>query len=395
MLSRPDSRPASGNHPEQRDGPGQGCWNPPREPRVARVTIVLPAQASGLAGIHPEGFLRFTPSIHSSCLVLMALCLLLAPALARATACAGDSTVTGSATFYNYAPSTGACSYVGNDFSPNVVAVGPADYAGSRMCGRMLRVTGPLGTVDVRVVDRCPSCAAGDLDLNAPAFAAIANPLAGRVTVQWHVVADEDPGTIFLQLITGGNPFFLQIQPLYFRYGIAALEYLGPSGYVGARREAYNYFTLDGALGVPLPLVSPLTIRLTDVNGQQLVMGTIPLIPGHLHASGQQFPFCSPADAPPPGVPHRLSLSAPIPNPSRHSAALVFDVAREGDVLIRLYDASGRRVRTLVQQHFAAGRHLVTWQADDDAGGRVAPGVYFCRLVSGAEVDQKQVVIAQ
>ncbi len=108
------------------------------------------------------------------------------------------------------------------------------------MCGRILRVTGPLGTVDVRVVDLCPSCAAGELDLNAPAFAAIANPLAGRVAVQWHVVPDEDPGTIFLQLVTGGNPFFLQIQPLYFRYGIASLEYLGPSGYVAARSEPYN-----------------------------------------------------------------------------------------------------------------------------------------------------------
>ena len=78
-----------------------------------------------------------------------------------------------------------------------------------------------------------------------------------------------------------------------------------------------------------------------------------------------------------------------------NTAALSFDEARKSEVLIRSYDASGRRVGMLVQQHFAPGRHLATWQADDDTGRLVAPGVYFCRLVSGAEVDQKQVVIAQ
>ena len=335
---------------------------------------------------------RFRVPIVRSLLVLLALTWV--PSKVAAD-CAGAITGTGSATFYSYATGTGACSYVGNDLSPNVVAVGPADYAGSQMCGRMLRVTGPLGSVDVRVVDLCPTCAPGELDLNEPAFAAIANPLLGRATVTWTTIPDEDPGTIFLQLINGGNPFFMQILPLYSRYGIASLEYLEPSGFVAARRETYNYFTLDGAMGVPLPLSSPFTIRLTDVNGQQLVMGTIPLIAGHLHASGQQFPFCSTADAPPVGLPRALALHAPVPNPSRRGAVLAFDTARDGEVLMRLYDASGRRVRTLVQQHFASGRHQVLWSATDDAGRPVAPGVYFCRVASGADVAQTQVVITE
>ncbi|MEQ1831836.1 MAG: expansin EXLX1 family cellulose-binding protein [Candidatus Eisenbacteria bacterium] len=333
------------------------------------------------------------PTSRRCCgIALLALSLLPVRAMAD---CAGAITGSGSATFYSYATGAGACSYVGNDFSPNVVAVGPADYAGSQMCGRLLRVTGPLGSVDVRVVDLCPSCGPGELDMNAPAFAAIANPLAGSATVSWTTIPDDDPGTIFLQLINGGNPFFMQILPLYSRYGIASLEYLGPSGFVAARRESYNYFTLDGALGVPLPLASPFTIRLTDVNGQQLVMGTIPLVAGHLHASGQQFPFCSSADAPAPGLPPALALHTPVPNPSRHRAVLGFDTAREGDVLLRLYDASGRRVRTLVRQHFAAGRHQVLWNGTDDAGRAVAPGVYFCRVTAGTEVDQRQVVVAE
>ncbi len=56
-------------------------------------------------------------------------------------------------------------------------------------CGQCVVVTGPMGTVKVRIVDLCPGCAFGGLDLSRQAFEAIAPLSAGRVKISWYAVA--------------------------------------------------------------------------------------------------------------------------------------------------------------------------------------------------------------
>jgi flagellar hook assembly protein FlgD len=48
-------------------------------------------------------------------------------------------------------------------------------------------------------------------------------------------------------------------------------------------------------------------------------------------------------------------------------------------VALRLYDVSGRLVRTLVRGPMAAGVHRATWDGRDDGGRSVGSGVYFVR----------------
>ncbi|CAF0957663.1 unnamed protein product [Adineta steineri] len=54
------------------------------------------------------------------------------------------------------------------------------------LCGKRMRVQGPSGTVDVAIVDRCPGCKTGDIDLNEAAFAKIGSTAAGRIRISWH-----------------------------------------------------------------------------------------------------------------------------------------------------------------------------------------------------------------
>lgn len=49
-------------------------------------------------------------------------------------------------------------------------------------------------------------------------------------------------------------------------------------------------------------------------------------------------------------------------------------------VTLRIYDVSGRLVRTLVEGPQEAGQKTVTWNGRDDRGRNVASGVYFYRL---------------
>ena len=78
----------------------------------------------------------------------------------------------GIATYY-YADGSGACGF---DPSPNdlmVAALNAEEYDNAAYCGAYVQVTGRKGTITVRIVDLCPECLAGHLDLSLQAFALI------------------------------------------------------------------------------------------------------------------------------------------------------------------------------------------------------------------------------
>jgi len=92
----------------------------------------------------------------------------------------------GEATYY-VANGTGACGFaITND--QLVAAMNGAQYS-KATCGKCVEVTGPLGSVVVRIADKCPGCKSGDLDLSQSAFQKIAKLSAGRVPITWHFVA--------------------------------------------------------------------------------------------------------------------------------------------------------------------------------------------------------------
>lgn len=52
-------------------------------------------------------------------------------------------------------------------------------------CGRQALVHGPKGQVLVTIVDMCPACGWGSLDLSPAAFSKIADMAQGRVHITW------------------------------------------------------------------------------------------------------------------------------------------------------------------------------------------------------------------
>jgi len=82
----------------------------------------------------------------------------------------------------------------------------------------------------------------------------------------------------------------------------------------------------------------------------------------------------------PGGTPAALSFSPPRPNPFNGGTRLGFDLPTAARVSLAVYDASGRRVRSLASGTMEAGRYEYAWHGDDDAGHRVAAGLYFVRF---------------
>ncbi|NWF91187.1 MAG: hypothetical protein HXY50_17205 [Ignavibacteriaceae bacterium] len=82
--------------------------------------------------------------------------------------------------------------------------------------------------------------------------------------------------------------------------------------------------------------------------------------------------------------PAAFALHPLRPNPSPGPVEIVFDLPREDDVVVEIFDASGRRVCRLSEKPRAAGSHLLRWDGKDDAGRDLSGGVYFARVRAGS-----------
>ena len=75
-------------------------------------------------------------------------------------------------------------------------------------------------------------------------------------------------------------------------------------------------------------------------------------------------------------------------------ARLAFGLAKSEKVEVRVFDVSGRAVKTVAKRVFAGGQeHVVVWDGTDDAGHRVKSGVYFYRLQTPTWTSQKKLAL--
>jgi hypothetical protein len=68
-------------------------------------------------------------------------------------------------------------------------------------------------------------------------------------------------------------------------------------------------------------------------------------------------------------------------NPMKSGSATInFGMSRQDRVTVKIFDVSGRLVRTLADRQFAAGVHTLTWDGVDNAGRQVPRGVFFTQV---------------
>ena len=86
-------------------------------------------------------------------------------------------------------------------------------------------------------------------------------------------------------------------------------------------------------------------------------------------------------------------LFASAPNPCRESTLIRYALSDPATVRLAIYDAAGRRVRQLIDAETQQpGIYPVTWDRRDEAGRRVASGLYFCRLQTSAFTESHRLV---
>lgn len=86
-------------------------------------------------------------------------------------------------------------------------------------------------------------------------------------------------------------------------------------------------------------------------------------------------------------------VRAPTPNPTTGALAFTIGVTGDGRVSVALFDVRGRLVRALFDGELPAGPAEFAWDGRDDAGARVAAGVYFVRAWTVAGSVARRVVV--
>jgi len=89
-------------------------------------------------------------------------------------------------------------------------------------------------------------------------------------------------------------------------------------------------------------------------------------------------------------IPVSFELAQNYPNPFNPSTTISFSIPKAGEVTLTIYDALGKEVTRLVDDHISAGKYNVEWNAANNASG-----VYFYRITTNENVQVKKMVLVK
>jgi len=86
-------------------------------------------------------------------------------------------------------------------------------------------------------------------------------------------------------------------------------------------------------------------------------------------------------------IPKSFKLFGNFPNPFNALTQIRYNLIKDGQVELTVYNLLGKKVKVLVNESQSKGEKLIFWDGKDDSGQEVASGVYFYQLVTQNESD--------
>ncbi|OWZ03900.1 hypothetical protein PHMEG_00024289 [Phytophthora megakarya] len=213
-------------------------------------------------------------------------------ALGITAAFADQTYFQGDGTPYNLAAvGNGNCAFMSawSQASTNYVAVNQAQWDGLKHCGQCIEATcidskckDNKTSVTLQVVDRCPECKYGDLDMSPGALTKIVGYNPGRIKIGWKYVDCPNPGTVKVCLKQGSNPYWIAIQPTNTRIAVKGLSI---NGMTGTLLDGAYYYYIQSKDKVAYDKIK---VDVTSVNGD-IVSGTYSMKIGECVDTKKQF----------------------------------------------------------------------------------------------------------
>ena len=80
------------------------------------------------------------------------------------------------------------------------------------------------------------------------------------------------------------------------------------------------------------------------------------------------------------GLPESFALSQNYPNPFNPSTIIQFALPEQGVAHLKIFNAAGQEIRSLMEGGQSAGFYMLTWDGRDASGAQVSSGSYVYRL---------------
>ncbi len=94
-------------------------------------------------------------------------------------------------------------------------------------------------------------------------------------------------------------------------------------------------------------------------------------------------------------LPTATALHDICPNPFNPTTTIRCDLAQASTVTMRIYDLSGRAMRSLLNTRLEPGRHSIAWNGRDDEGRTLAAGTYLVRLQTSNFAGSRTVTLVK
>ncbi|WP_457566131.1 T9SS type A sorting domain-containing protein, partial [Caldithrix abyssi] len=87
-------------------------------------------------------------------------------------------------------------------------------------------------------------------------------------------------------------------------------------------------------------------------------------------------------------------LKQNYPNPFNPTTTIEFYLPIKKQISLTIYNALGQKVKTLINNEvLSAGNHALQWDGTNDAGAKVASGMYIYELKYGNFKQQKRMML--
>ncbi|MCF8242227.1 MAG: T9SS type A sorting domain-containing protein [Melioribacteraceae bacterium] len=92
-------------------------------------------------------------------------------------------------------------------------------------------------------------------------------------------------------------------------------------------------------------------------------------------------------------IPSFFDLKQNYPNPFNPVTMIDFDLKESSKTKLEIFNITGEKIKTLVDDFINFGSHTVTWDATDSNGSKVGSGVYIYRLTTSDNIKSKSMVL--
>lgn len=184
--------------------------------------------------------------------------------------------VSGQSTFYGGNVQGGTCSFSTYKIPSGLYGTAFSGQAwdNAANCGGCVKVTHGGKSITAMIVDKCPECDKGHLDLFSDAFAALANPSDGIIDTSYEFVScPKVSGPLTIHTKSGVSPYWISAQVVNANRRTSKLEVsTDGNSWTEAKRTEYNFFEISSGVGA-----DSASIRVTSEDGASVVVRDVPM----------------------------------------------------------------------------------------------------------------------